>query len=398
MEIKELNDALVAATGDIKGSLEVQAKEVKSIQDNAEVVAKEVKSSIDGVSTEVKAVDDRLTKLETKSNRSIEGQLMERKSAGQQFVESTEFKERGSNLKVNHVELKQSGMITKDIDNGSGSAFALTTQYRNPTIFRDPNRQVLIRDLLTTLPITDSAVEVMRELVFTNSAAPQAGELVAKAKSDITYSQETYVVQTMAHYIIASRQIISDVPRLQAEIDGRLMYGLDLLSDNQLLLGDGTGNNLTGLMVDAAVPDLGASAAETGTIWVDFIRSGVTALQLANYSATAVVVSPADWEILETSKGTDGHYIWATVPQGGEARMWRIPVVVSNAMPEGSFLMGDFAMGATVYDRQQKSVFTSDSHADLFVRNGVAILAEERLAFAIERPNAFIKGTLTAAA
>jgi HK97 family phage major capsid protein len=394
MEIKELNDALEIATGEIKDSLQDQAKEVKSIKDNAEVAAKEVKSSIAGVNENVEKMDSRLTAMEVKSNRSLEGELMERKSAGQQFVQSDEFKNR-SGFKTNHVELN---VITKDISNGAGSAAALTTQYRNPSIFRDPNRQVLIRDLLTTLPITDSAVEVMRELAFTNSAAPQAGELVAKAKSDITYSQETYVVQTMAHYIIASRQILSDVPRLQSEIDGRLMYGLDLLSDDQLLLGDGTGNNLKGLLVDAAVPSLGASAAETGTIWVDFIRKGVTALQLKNYSATAVVVAPADWEILETSKGTDGHYIWATVPQGGEARMWRIPVVVSNAMPEGTFLMGDFAMGATIYDRQQKSVYTSDSHADLFVRNGVAILAEERLAFAIERPNAFVKGTLTPAA
>ena len=396
MEIKELNEALVAATDEIKSSLETQTTEVKAIKDNAEVVAKEVKSSIDGVTTEVKAVDKRLTELEVKSNRPIVGELMERKSAGQQFTESNEYKNR-QGYRTDHVELQQN-VITKDISNGGASAGPLTTEYRNPTIFRDPNRQVLIRDLLTTIPVTDSAVEVMRELVFTNSAAPQAGELVDKAKSDITYSQETYVVQTMAHYMIASRQILADVPRLQSEIDNRLMYGLDLLSDDQLLLGDGTGNNLKGLLVDAAVPDLGASAAEDGTIWVDFIRKAVTSLQLANYSATAVVVSPADWEILETSKGTDGHYIWATVPQGGEARMWRIPVVVSNAMPEGTFLMGDFAMGATIYDRQQKSVYTTDSHADLFIKNGIALLAEERLAFAIERPNAFVKGTLTPAA
>ena len=337
-----------------------------------------------------------MTKLEVKSNRALEGQLMERKSAGQQFTDSAEFKSR-QGMRTDHVELDQT-LITKDITNGGSSAGPLTTQFRNPTIFRDPNRQVLIRDLLTTIPVTDSAVEVMRELVFTNNAAPQAGELANKGKSDITYSQETYVVQTMAHHVIASRQILADVPRLQAEIDNRLMYGLDLLSDSQLLLGDGTGNNLKGLLVDSAVPDLGASAAETGTIWVDFIRKAVTTLQLANYSATAVVVSPADWEILETSKGTDGHYIWATVPQGGEARMWRIPVVVSNGMPEGTFLMGDFAMGATIYDRQQKTVYTADQHADLFIQNGIAILAEERLAFAIERPNAFVKGTLTAAA
>ena len=396
MEIKELNEALVSATGEIKSSLETQAEEVKSIKGNAETVAKEIKSSVETVATEIKSVDTRLTAMEVKANRSIEGQLMERKSAGEQFTSSAEFKSR-QGFRTDHVELNQE-LITKDISNGAGSAQALTTQYRNPTIFRDPNRQVLIRDLLTTIPVTDSAVEVMRELVFTNSAAPQAGELVAKAKSDITYSQETYVVQTMAHHVIASRQILADVPRLQAEIDNRLMYGLDLLSDSQLLLGDGTGNNLKGLLVDAAVPDLGASDAETGTVWVDFIRKAVTNLQLSNYQATAVVVSPADWEVLETSKGTDGHYIWATVPQGGEARMWRIPVVVSNAMPQGTFLMGDFAMGATIYDRQQKSVYTADQHADLFIKNGIAILAEERLAFAIERPSAFVKGTLTAAA
>jgi len=393
MEIKELNDALVNATGDIKKSLDAQAGEVKSIKEAAEANAKEVGTSIANVSTEIKSVDERMTKLEVKSNRAVEGVLMERKTAGQQFIESQEFKNRSGN-RTDACELN---LITKDISNGGGSAGALTTQFRNPTIFRDPNRQVLIRDLLTTIPIADSAVEVMRENAFDNQAAPQAGELADKAKSDITYTQETYVVQTMAHYVVASRQILADVPRLQAEIDNRLMYGLDLLSDSQLLLGDGTGNNLKGLLVDSAVPTIGASGAETGTIWVDHIRKAVTALQLKNYAATAVVVSPADWEILETSKGTDGHYIWATVPQGGEARMWRIPVVVSNGMPEGTFLMGDFAMGATIYDRQQKSVFTADQHADLFIKNGIAILAEERLAFAIERPLAFVKGVLTPA-
>ena len=394
MEIKELNDNLVTVTGEIKSGIDAQNVEIKSIKTDAESTSKEIKSSVDVVATDVKGMDTRLTAMEVKANRTIEGHLMERKSAGEQFTQSAEFKSR-QGFRTDHVVLNES-LITKDISNGVGSAAALTTQYRNPTIFRNPNRQVLIRDLLTTIPITDSAVEVMREDVFTNSAAPQAGELALKAKSDITYSQETYTVQTMAHHVIASRQILSDVPRLQAEIDNRLMYGLDLLSDNQLLLGDGTGQNLTGLLVDAAVPDLGASDAEDGTIWVDFIRKAVTTLQVANYQGTAVIVSPQDWEILETSKGTDGHYIWATVPQGGEARMWRIPVVVSNGMPVGTFLMGDFAMGATIYDRQQKSVYTSDSHADLFVRNGIAILAEERLAFAIERPKAFVKGTLTA--
>ncbi|WP_157533545.1 phage major capsid family protein, partial [Nocardia otitidiscaviarum] len=39
-------------------------------------------------------------------------------------------------------------------------------------------------------------------------------------------------------------------------------------------------------------------------------------------------------------------------------------------------------------------VTMTDSHADFFIRNMVAILAEERLAFAVTRPSAFVKVAL----
>ncbi len=95
--------------------------------------------------------------------------------------------------------------------------------------------------------------------------------------------------------------------------------------------------------------------------------------------------------------GSDGHYIWVSVTQGGELRLWRMPVVVTNAMTAGSFVIGDWTMGATLYDREQKSVRISEQNIDNFVKNAVTILAEERAAFAIELPLAFTKGTLTAA-
>ena len=51
-----------------------------------------------------------------------------------------------------------------------------------------------------------------------------------------------------------------------------------------------------------------------------------------------------------------------------------------------------------LYEREDVTVRVSESHADYFVRNGVAILAEERYAFAIPRPNAFVKGSFDVAA
>jgi HK97 family phage major capsid protein len=131
---------------------------------------------------------------------------------------------------------------------------------------------------------------------------------------------------------------------------------------------------------------------------LDHIRAAVTRCQTFEfYNINGLVINPADWGTLETAKGSDGHYIWVSVPNGGEPRLWRVPVVVSNAMTVGNFLLGDWTMGATIYDREQMDIRVSESHADFFVRNGVAILAEERYGFGIELPKAFCKGQFTVA-
>jgi HK97 family phage major capsid protein len=190
---------------------------------------------------------------------------------------------------------------------------------------------------------------------------------------------------------------------LQRLIDAKLMYGLNLLSDSQLLFGDGTNQNLTGLMVDAGVETVGELAAGTTTAqrpgaMLDHIRAAVTRCQTFDfYNINGIVLNPVDWGTLETAKGTDGHYIWISVPNGGEPRLWRVPVIVSNAMTSGNFLLGDWTRGATIYDREQMDIRVSESHSDYFVRNGVAILAEERYGFGIELPKAYCKGSFTVA-
>ena len=190
---------------------------------------------------------------------------------------------------------------------------------------------------------------------------------------------------------------------LQRLIDAKLMYGLNLLSDSQLLFGDGTNQNLTGLMVDSGVETVGQLAAGTTTAqrpgaMLDHIRAAVTRCQTFDfYNINGIVLNPVDWGTLETAKGTDGHYIWISVPNGGEPRLWRVPVIVSNAMTANNFLLGDWTRGATIYDREQMDIRVSESHSDYFVRNGVAILAEERYGFGVELPKAYCKGLFTVA-
>ena len=82
---------------------------------------------------------------------------------------------------------------------------------------------------------------------------------------------------------------------------------------------------------------------------------------------------------------------------GGEPRVWRIPVVETPAIAEGTALVGAFGTGAQLYDREQANIRVSEQHSDFFVRNAIVILAEQRLALAVKRPEAFTKITFDAA-
>lgn len=408
MELSELKQHLDTVKTEIKSAVSARDAEVKQYGEATEATRKALTAAterLDSIKSDMDRIDARVIEMEKAAQRRFGG-AAEIKSIGQQFIESDVFKHRRSTGTDAHF-------VSKAISGLAASAGALVNADRRPDVVIAAQRPTFIRSLLPTVPTQAGAVEVMRENVFTNNAAVQApsspsaalgaGEWQTKSESNITYELVTVPIRTMAHWIAASRQVLSDAPMLQRLIDSKLMYGLDLLSDSQLLFGDGTNQNLTGLMVDSGVSTVGEIAAGTTAAdlpgaMLDHIRAAITKCQTFNYyNVSGLVLNPQDWGTLETAKGSDGHYIWVSVPNGGEPRLWRVPVIVSNAMTKSDFLLGDWSMGATIYDREQMSVRVSESHSDYFVKNGVAILAEERYGFGIELPKAFTKGSFDVA-
>lgn len=409
MELQELKTHLDTVKTEIKSAVEKRDAEVKQNGEATEATRKALTAAtdrLDAIKGDFDRMDARVIEMEKAAQRQFAG-AQELKSYGQQFVESNAFKNARSNgTDAHRVEKNLSGL--------AASAGTLVRPDRRPDVVINAERPRFIRELIASIPTSSNAVEVMRENVFTNNAGVQApgsanvaigaGEMQAKPQSNVTYELVTVPIRTMAHWIPASRQVLSDAPMLQRLVDTKLMYGLNLLSDEQLLFGDGTNQNLTGLMVDAGVETVGqiasgTTAANRPGAMLDHIRAAVTRCNTFNYTnINGLVLNPIDWGTLETAKGSDGHYIWVSVPNGGESRLWRVPVTVSNAMTVNNFLLGDWTMGATVYDREQMDIRVSESHADYFVRNGVAILAEERYGFGIELPKAFCRGLFTVAA
>lgn len=408
MDISELKGHLDTVKSEITTAVAKRDSEIKQYGEATEATRKALTAAterLDAIKGDMDRIDARVIEMEKAAKRQFDGHA-EAKSLGAQFVESQEYKSAGSRG-TNAVR------VNKALSNLAASAGALVQPQRRADVVIPAQRTAFIRDLLTSIPTSSNAVEVMRENVFTNNSAPQqpgsantaigAGEFQSKAESNLTYELVTVPVRTMAHWIAASRQVLTDAPMLQRLVDTKLMYGLNLLSDTQLLYGAGTNQSLTGLMVDSGVSTVGEIAAGTTAANVpgamlNHIRAAITKCQTFEYyNINGLVVNPIDWETLETAKGSDGHYIWVTVPNGGEQRLWRVPVIVSNAMAQGDFLLGDWTMGATIYDREQMDIRVSESHSDYFVKNGVAILAEERYGFGIELPKAFTKGSFDVA-
>jgi HK97 family phage major capsid protein len=264
-------------------------------------------------------------------------------------------------------------------------------------------RQLTIRDLLAPGRISGPVLFYQRETGFTNNAAP-VSEGSLKPKSELTFELITEPVRTLAHLFDVSLQMLSDVPYIRSYIETRGMYGLKYVEENQLLTGSGTGQNLSGIYTEAT-----AYAAPTGATVngqpaggpneqdLDKLRLALLQVELAFAFANGIILHPTDWASIELLKDSTGQYLFTNPQNTTTARIWGRSVVTTPAMTQGRFMVGDFARYAQIFDREDANVAISFENKDNFERNMATIRVEERLALAIYRPEAFVKGTLESA-
>jgi HK97 family phage major capsid protein len=238
-------------------------------------------------------------------------------------------------------------------------------------------------------------VEYARQKLFTNSAATVA-EGALKPESDLQYELVTVPIRTIAHWTIASRQILEDAPQLRGLIDSELRYGLQYVEDNQLLNGAGTGTDLHGIYTQATTFAAGSLVIGAASK-IDVLLAAILQNQLANLPVTGIVLHPSDWTSIVGTKDADGNYIIGDPQAATTPNIFGVPVALSLAMTAGTFLVGDFQGSATLYDRWQARVEVSTEDRDNFVRNLVTVLAEERIGLAVKRPTGFTKGSFVAA-
>lgn len=316
-------------------------------------------------------------------------------TTGEEFTKSDAFKALGGSSGIatkNDVLRVQVKAITS-LANSAGQAVA--PDFR-PDIMSLGRRRFTIRDLMLPGRTNGNAVTYVRETGFTNNAAPQGADGTKKAESTLVLEAVVQAVTTIAHFMKASKQILDDVPQLESYIDGRLRYGLQYAEELQLLKGSGATYNLNGIYTQAST--YAAPITITDATRIDTIRLMMLQTFLAEYPATGIVLHPSDWAAIELGKDANDRYIIGD-PQGVlTPRLWGLPVVETQAMTINTALVGAFRPMSQIFDREDPQVVIATENEDDFVKNLITIRAEERLASAVYRPEAFVKNTALVAA
>lgn len=266
-----------------------------------------------------------------------------------------------------------------------------------------PQRPLTILDLITVGDTDSDLVEYVRQTSTTIAAANVAeatdvtGTSGTKPQSDMAFDIVQTGVKQLAHWVAATRRSLADVGQMRTIIDGLLRYGLDRHMEDQVVAGDGAGENLRGILNTSGLLSVPAGVQSHA----DKVHFGITKVLLANFQATGVVMNPLDWETIRLSRentggaGT-GAYLFGPPSQVGIETLWGRGVAVTPAIPQGTALVGDMR-ACILWVREGTQILASDSHADFFIRNLVAVLAENRAAFGIPYPQALAEVNLAAA-
>ena len=378
MDIQEIKTAL----GEQSKALEAKMGEYHAELQKHGKATTELTGQVDKLAGEYKSLSDALTDLAQKA--AAPQQPATAISAGQEFVKSEHFAQLAGGqrdkvrLEVKNTVLSDSTTVQPEQRQGiiPGSFAPLT-----------------IRQLIPTIGVASNAVNSLRESSWTNDAA-EVAQGTAKPESDIVFTPYNVVIETVAHWIKVSNQLLADAPAVAAYIDTRLRDGLAQRIDRQLLLGNGTSPNLSGLT------DAGNFTAFTPTAGANLVES----INKAKYNRWAVgevvdtvIVNPADWaamEVLREGAGT-GSYLYGAPGTAAGMNPFGLQVVLSANMTAGSFLIGSLRGAATIYQRQGAVVEMGYINDD-FTKNLVTIRAEERLGLAVDRPAAIMFGAITA--
>lgn len=256
-------------------------------------------------------------------------------------------------------------------------------------------------DFIQRIPTDEELIEYVKESSFTNNAAMIAeasittGTTGTKPQSTMAYTVATSAVKDVAHWMAVTNKMLRNKAAIRGLINQRLLLGIDQTLETQIVTGDGTGNNLQGLLDSGSGIQVQGLGSDDN---VEAIHKGITKVRVTGLSnPNLILMHPNDWQEVRLLRNDDGggagtgHFLYGPPAMSAPMTMWGLPVRLTQSISEGTAVVGDFDQ-ITLFDRMRTIIRTGLIN-DQFTRNMQTILAEAAVALVIWRPNSFCKVT-----
>lgn len=317
------------------------------------------------------------------------------KSIGEKFTESANYKAFSANTRdvrgARHIVSTKTDSPTVSTVSPAISRNTIAAPYQLAGIWGAPEQQLIVENLIPHIPVSTSAVEYLKHTGFTNNAGVVA-EGAAKAESTFEFDLATANVVTIAHWTKITEQLAADAPAVTAYINAKMLYGLQLKVDNQIISGTGTSTQLGGFLKSGNHTDYSSAVTiPTGANLMDFALLIKTKLDTLGYPPKVLLLNPADWAGLALLKDTQKRYLLGGPAGVTTKSLWGLPVETTASVPSGKYVMADFALGSTIYDRQEVAL-EIDREGDDFRKNLLTIRVERRLGLGVEDAAAIAGG------
>lgn len=384
-EIKGMLESGLKALSEKQVALEKSMEQYHGQLDEKSKVDSEVRAEVKQLAEDFAKINAEITTIGQKFTEGVKAHEESRiVTAGDEFVKSEQFKQ---------LVGGQSQRVRMEVKNTVTSGSTTVFPFQKPGVITGDFAPVTIRQVLPSIGVSSNMVNSLREASWNNSASG-VSQAAAKPESDITFEQYNVAIETVAHWIKVSNQLLADAPAIAAYINTRLRDGLAQEVDKQLLNGNGTAPNLSGL---TDTGNFTAYSAVSDDLLVDAINRAKYQLWAIGRAPDTVIVNPADWGAMERTRegaGT-GMYLYGLPGQFAGVNPFGVRVVMSNNMTQGKFLIGQLNGSTMVYNREGAVVEMGYVNDD-FTKNLVTIRAEERLGLGVERPTGILYGNFTA--
>ena len=269
-----------------------------------------------------------------------------------------------------------------------------------PDIKFDPSRAVHIRSLIPNGTTDAQTIRFPKESAYTDNAAATA-QGSALGQSDFDLTATSVNVEKIGTFMKITEEMLADTPQLSSYLSARVPSKVLAIEDNQIMSGDGSSPNMSGLFTDGT-----AFTTSSGGLFYQSVESAneydvliaaLNQLALLNYTADSILLNPTDFHKIVLLKSTANEYLKNQVIQGIQPSIMGVPVTINTAIPNGKFVVAQLSVATQLWIRDGLGIEFSREDSDNFQKSFVTVRALERAALTTYLPNAIVQGTFSSA-